>query len=60
MFSSPFLPTGSKTDGAKTGVLCPGMHEGGWPPASLGAPTERGSSGTGTTSLSEFNTVLIK
>ena len=59
MFSSPFLPTGSKMDAAETGVLCPGKREGGWPPALLGALTEHGSSGAGSTSSSEFNTVLI-
>ena len=59
MFSSPFLPTGSKMDGAETGVLCPGMCEGGWPATPLGALTACGSSGAGSTSLSEFNTVLI-
>lgn len=59
MFSSPFLPTESKMDGAEMGVLCPGMHEGIWPSAPLGAPTEHGSSGAGSTSSSEFNMVLI-
>lgn len=39
-------------DGAETGVLCPGMCEGGWPPAPQGAPTEHGSSRSGNMSLS--------
>lgn len=59
MFSSPFLPTGSKMGGAETGVLCPGVHEGSWPPAPLGALTEYESSGAGSTSSGEFNMVLI-
>ncbi|RLW12999.1 hypothetical protein DV515_00000446 [Chloebia gouldiae] len=35
----------SKRDGAKMGTLCPGMQEGGWAPAPLGALTGPESSG---------------
>lgn len=59
MCSSPFLPTGSKMDGAKEGVFCPGMREGSWTPSLLGAPSERGFSGSGNMGSSEFNTVVI-
>lgn len=46
-------------DGAKEGVFCPGMREGSWTPSLLGAPSERGFSGSGNTGSSEFNTVVI-
>lgn len=55
LFPSPFLPAGSKRDGARMGMLCPGMGEGGWAPAPLGALTAPESSGAAGTSLSELS-----
>lgn len=59
LFSSPFLPPGSKKDGAKMGTLCPGMQEGGWAPAPLGALTGPESSGAASMSLSELSMALV-
>lgn len=46
-------------DDAETGLLCPGMHEGGWLPSLLGTLTKHRSSQAGSMSSSKFNVVLM-